>query len=200
MLMESKGQQQNQAFGDVEALKRSIKNRYDSEIRDLKKRYEKEKRDIEEKIQREVKSIISEAKIAADREAAQERSRVFSEEKLKAKREFEEAREEVINRVFSEVRKEIPKVTHSPRYIAYLKKKKRELDLEKSQAFADGGYYEKVFPKWKKDAGIVGVRLLSEEAAYDFTLDSVLESKKEMLRMEISKALSMQEEAYQKDV
>ena len=53
----------------------------------------------------------------------------------------------------------------------------------------DGAYYKKEFPELEVDKSIVGIKFESEEVIYDFTLNNMIASKKDILRQEVSKIL-----------
>lgn len=178
-----------QVFGKAEELKEFMKKKYDAEIDQLNKENNKQVSYVEADIERELSAMRNKMDAQSHREAEQAKSKTFSEEKLLAKKEFEKTREELIDNVFADIEKALPSLAHSPRYLAYLKKKTKGMDKKKFTVKADGDYYKKLFPKYTKDTSTVGVKMVSGEVTYDFSLTTALEVNKELLRHEVSEVL-----------
>ncbi len=174
-------------FGNIEALKGSIEKRYSMDIKNVEKDKEKQLREIDKELKGKLELLRANMKTETDAEVRKVHSMILSEEKLKAKKEFEEKRESLINAVFKDAEKQAKKIVHSKVYVDYIKK-----DMPKQKGFSmigDGAYYKKFFPKIKVSKGIVGVKFESEGLVYDFTLNNIITSKKDILRHEVSKTL-----------
>lgn len=174
-------------FGNVEALKGAIEKKYLAEIKKIEKEKEKQLAKIDKELNKKLELLKSHMKTITDAAINKTYSMVLSREKIKAKKEFEEKREAIIDAVFKEAEKKAKKIGHSKEYIDYVK---RNMPKEKDfLVIGDSDYYKKFFPKLKVDKNIVGVKFKSEDVIYDFTLDNMISSKKDILRHAISKIL-----------
>ena len=176
-----------EVFGNVEGLKGSIEKRYSSEIKEVEKQEQKQLAEIDKELKKKLELLDSHMKTLTDSEVKKAHSMILSEEKLKAKKEFEEKRESLINAVFKEAEKQAKKIAHSQDYVDYIKK-----DMPNETGFSiigDSVYYKKFFPELKVRKDIVGVKFESEGLVYDFTLNNIIASKKDILRHEVSKVL-----------
>jgi vacuolar-type H+-ATPase subunit E/Vma4 len=126
-------------------------------------------------------------KTEIDAEVKKTSSMISSSAKLKAKKEFEEKREAIIESVFEKAMKKAKDIAHSEDYIDFVKK--NIPDTKGLSAVGDSDYYSKVFQGIKIDKSIIGVKFESEGIVYDFTLDNMISSKKDILRHEVSKIL-----------
>lgn len=177
-----------EVFGNVDALKKSIEKKYSLKIKDVEKERDKHLAEIDRDIKKELNLLKSKMKNATDSEVKKMYSIVLSEEKLKSKKEFEEKRESLINSVFEEAKKKARKIAHSKEYLSYVDKNmpKGEKGLS---IIGDSDFYKKEFPDLKIDENIIGLKFKSSELTYDFTLDNTINSKRDVLRHEISKIL-----------
>lgn len=176
-----------QVFGDERKLKEFIKDKYDSKIKELDSEYQEKIREaeaqIEEKIEEKKRALDAETQ----KEITQAKSKTLSEERLKAKQNFEKTREKLITETLEQVEDGLMAQAHSKEYLEYLKNKTK--GLKDFEVIADSDYYKKVFPKYKKDNSIIGVKLLSGELTYDLTLSTAFNAKKELLRQKASETL-----------
>lgn len=176
-----------EVFGNVEGLKNFIEKRHSSEIELIKLEKEKQLKEADKKLKKELELLRSHMKTLTDADVKKAYSKILSEEKLKAKKVFEEKREAIINSVFAEAEKKAAKIVHTSEYINFVK---RNMPQEKGLlVIGDSNYYKKAFPKIKVDKSILGLKFESEGAIYDFTLDNLIASKKEILRQEVSRVL-----------
>ena len=176
-----------EVFGNVEALKGAIENKYSLKIKEVEKEREKQLTEIDNELKKKLMLLMSRMKTETDLEVKKTHSMILSEEKLKAKKEFEEKREELIDNVFKEGEKKAKKIAHTQEYVDYVK-----ANIPQGEDFliiGDAAYYEKFFPKLKIDKNIVGLKFEAEGIIYDFTLDRIITSKKDTLRHEVSKVL-----------
>jgi vacuolar-type H+-ATPase subunit E/Vma4 len=176
-----------EVFGNIEALKGAIEKRYTSKIKEVEKEKEKALSKIDNELQKELGVLRPHMETITDAEVKKTHSMILSEEKLKVKREFEEKRESIISSVFKEARKKAKKVAHSTEYMDFVKKNMPE--EEDISIIGDSEYHKKIIPGLKVDKNIIGVRVESKGAIYDFTLDNMIASKKDILRHEVSKVL-----------
>ena len=176
-----------EVFGNAEALKGAIEKKYSSKIKDVEKDRDKQLAEIDKELKKKLELLRSRMKTTTDADIKKTYSMILSSEKLKAKKEFEEKREALIESVFEKAGKKAKKIAHSKEYIDFVKK---NIPKEKNLVvIADGDYYKKDFPKLKIDKKIVGLRFESEGLIYDFTLDNLIASRKDVLRYEVSKLL-----------
>ncbi len=174
-------------YGNIEALKGAIEKKYSSKIKGIEKETEKQLADIDKELSKELELLKSRMKTTTDAEVKKTHSMILSSEKLKAKKEFEEKRESLIEGVFKKAEKKASKITHSKEYIDYVRS-----NMPKEQnvrVIGDDAYYKEHFPKLKIDKSIVGIKFELEGLIYDFTLNNIINSKKDILRQEVSKIL-----------
>lgn len=174
-------------FGNIEALKGAIEKKYTSKINKVSKETEKQLAEVDKELKKKLVLLKSHMKTETDAEVKKTHSMILSSEKLKAKKEFEEERESLINKVFKEAAKKASKVAHSEEYIDYVKANMP--GNEDITIIGDAALYEKHFPGIKIEKGIVGMKFVSESITYDFTLNNIIDSKKDILRQEVSRIL-----------
>jgi len=174
-------------FGNIEALKKTIEDKYSSKIKEVEKEKEKQLAEIEKELNKKIELLRSHMKTVTDMEFKKTYSMILSSETLKAKKEFEEKREALIESVFKEAEKKSKNIVHAKGYLDFVKRNMPKED--KLSVMADSDSYKKLFPKLKIDKNIIGVKIESEGAVYDFTLDNLIASKKDILRYEVSKVL-----------
>lgn len=180
-----------EVFGDAEALKKVIESKYSLRIKEAEKEKDKKLEEIDKELKKKLEILNAHMKMTSEAEAKKAYSMVLSKEKLNAKKEFEELREKLIDSVFKEADKRAKKFAHSEEYIEFV----RENMPKDSKAICvgDSDYYKKLMPNIKVDNNLVGVKFESDGVIYDFTLNNIIESKKDVLRQEISKVLFKQD-------
>lgn len=176
-----------EVFGNIEALKKAIERKYASIVKDAEKEKEKQLAGIDRELKGKLELLRSHMKTEGDAEVKKTTSMISSAAKLKAKKEFEEKREAMIESVFEKAMKKAKDIAHSKDYTDFVKK--NVPDTKGLSAVGDSDYYSKVFPEIKIDKSIIGVKFVSEGVVYDFTLDNMIYSKKDILRHEVSKIL-----------
>jgi len=176
-----------EVFGNIEALKGAIEKKYSAKIKQAEKETEKELAEIDKKLKKELELVNSHMKTITDAEVRKAQSMILSEEKLKAKSEFEGKREALIESVFEEAKKRVKKITRTKEYLDFVKNNMPK--EENLSAIGDSDYYKTLFPDLKIDKNILGLKFEVEGAVYDFTLDNIINSKKDILRKEVSKIL-----------
>ncbi|MBN2457915.1 hypothetical protein JXB31_02165 [Candidatus Woesearchaeota archaeon] len=176
-------------YGNVESIKQAIQKKFDDDI----KAADNEKKAQIEGIMREAKEkeelISARISTMTESEVKKATSKIKSEEILKAKTEFEQKREEIIDKIFEMAIKNARKLAHEKGYIEMVKK-----SLPKEQHYeliCDSDAYKRSFPKAKLkiDKDIIGIKVLAGDVTYDFTIDSEIKSKKDILRNKISGVL-----------
>ncbi|MBW2983938.1 V-type ATP synthase subunit E [Candidatus Woesearchaeota archaeon] len=176
-----------QVFGNVEALKKAIEKRYSSMVKDVEKDKENQLAEINEELKEKIGLLKAHMKTNIDAEVKKTHSMILSAARLNAKKEFEEKREAIIESVFREAEKGAKDIAHTAEYIGFVKK-----NISKTKGLTvigDSDYYKDSFPGLKIDKGIIGLKFKSEEVVYDFALDNIIASKKDVLRHEVSKVL-----------
>ncbi len=174
-------------FGNIEALKGAIEKKYLAKIKEIEKQGEKQLADIDKELKKKLELLKSHMKTATDAAVKKTYLMMLSSEKLKAKKEFEEKRESLIEAVFEEAKKKAKDIVHTQEYIDYVK---NNMPKEKSiVVIGDSDYYKEFFPELKINKNIVGVRFEAKGLIYDFSLDNIISSKKDVLRHEVSKVL-----------
>jgi vacuolar-type H+-ATPase subunit E/Vma4 len=176
-----------EVFGNIEALKGAIEKKYSSKIKEIEKQEEKQLEEIDKELKKKLGLLKSHMKTATDAAVKKTYSMILSSEKLKAKKEFEEKRESLIEAVFEEAKEKAKDIVHTQEYIDYVKK---NMPKEKGIVVTgDSDYYQKFFPDIKINKNNVGIRFEAKGVIYDFTLDNIINSKKDILRHEVSKVL-----------
>lgn len=174
-------------FGNIKGLKKAIKEKYSSKIDDIKRERNKEIEKINNELKERVKLKKSNMKVILESERKKAFSMVMSSTELKSKSEFEEKRESLIMSVVKEAYEKAKKIVHTKQYLDFVKK---NMPKDKSLSIiGDSDFYKKDFSKIKIDKSIVGIKFIGEYITYDFTLDNLISSKKEILRHEINKIL-----------
>lgn len=176
-----------EVFGNVKGLKGAIEKKYSSKIKEVEKEKEKQLAEIDKELGKELELLRSRMKTTTDAEVKKTHSMILSSEKLKAKKEFEEKRESLIEEVFKKAEKKASKITHSKEYMDYVKSNMPK--EQNARVIGDGAYYKESFPKLKINKSIVGIKFELEGLIYDFTLNNIINSKKDILRQEVSKIL-----------
>lgn len=179
-----------QVFGNVEALKKAIEKKYSSMIKDIEKDKEKQLADIAKELKEKLSLLKSHMETETDAEVKKTTSMILSSARLNAKKEFEEKREAIIESVFKEAEKRAKEIVHTDEYIDFVKK-----NMPKAKGLSvigDSDHYKEPFPDLKVDKDIIGLKFESEGAVYDFTLDNIIASKKDVLRHEVSKVFFTQ--------
>ena len=176
-----------EVFGNVDALKGSIEKKYASRIKEIERNRDKELKEIGKKLGKESELLKSHMKTVTNAEVKKAESMILSEERLKAKKEFEEKREGLIESVFKEADKKIRKIAQSDDYLKFVKENMPKEDNLKVVGGSE--YYKQEFPDVVLDYAIAGLKFEIEGITYDFTIQNLIESKKEVLRKKISEAL-----------
>ena len=174
-------------YGNIESLKGSIEKRYSFEIKKVEEDRKKQVMEIGKELKNQLTLLNSNMKTIIDAEVKKAHSMILSEEKLKAKKEFEEKRESLINKVFKEAEKQAKKIAHTQEYADYVQE-----NMPKEKGFSiigDSDYYKTIFPEMDIDKNIIGIKFESKGLVYNFTLNSIIDSKKDILRHEVSKTL-----------
>jgi vacuolar-type H+-ATPase subunit E/Vma4 len=174
-----------QIYGNIQALKKGIEEKYAKEIRDIDKDITSQIREINKETDKKVNLMKADQKTVREEEVRKTKSRVMNEEKLKAKKAFEEAREKMIDSVFKDAEKKLGKKANEKAYIDLVKKK----IPKDAQAIVGDAVLKKHFSNAKMDKTVIGVKFKSENIIYDFSLNGLLESRKEHLRSVITKSL-----------
>ena len=175
-----------ETFGNIEALKGAIEKKYSSKIKQTEKERDQTLADIDKELNKKLELLKSHMETTTDAEVKKTHSMILSGEKLKAKKEFEEKREELIEGVFKEAGKKAKSIAHSKEYLDYVES---NLPGGEFSSIGDSNYYEKAFPNMEIDKELIGVKFESNGVIYDFTLNNIIASKKDILRHEVSKVL-----------
>ncbi|MBU0628242.1 MAG: hypothetical protein KKC75_03565 [Nanoarchaeota archaeon] len=176
-----------QVFGNIGNLKRAIEKKYSDKVKQAEKERDKQLEEIDRELKKKISVMRSHSDTVIETDSKRAFLRILSEERLKAKSEFEAKREKLIESVFKEAAKKAKDVAHSKRYAEYVKSNMP--DGDGFSLVGDDKYYMEDFPGIAVEKGAIGIRVESEGMIYDFTLDNIIESKKEALREEVSKAL-----------
>jgi vacuolar-type H+-ATPase subunit E/Vma4 len=173
-----------EVLGNVDKLKKSIETKFDQKIKDIDSERKEQLAIVKKELKKKLELLSVHMKTATDSEAKKTYSMLLSTEKLKAKKKFEEKRESMIQKIFLTAQKKAKKVTQSDEYLEFVNKNKPE----NAQVIGDS-YFKKHFPEIKADDNIIGVKFNAKGIVFDFTLDSMVASKSDLLRHEISQVL-----------
>lgn len=172
-------------LGNARSIEDSIRQKYEKDINNVQKELDKNIELKRKEFEKQKELKLADISTATDFEVKKEHSKILSEENLKAKREFESAREILIEKVFKEAEKKAAKIAHSKDYIEFVKKRMPE----DCKIIADSDFFKKHFGNIKVDKNIVGVKGQIGNVIYDFSLDGIINSKRDELRHVITKAL-----------
>lgn len=175
-------------YGDIEALKSSIEKKYGQKIGEVERATDKKIEGMRKEADEKIALKKAHISTLTESEVRKEYSKILSEEELKARNEFEKKRDSMIKKIFGDAKKGAKKKAHNKKYISHLK-----ANMPKGKGFsvvADSkAAYKTVSDNIKVDKSIAGVKFVSEDLSYDFTLDGAIDAKREQLRHAIIKAL-----------
>lgn len=175
------------AYGNIDALKKSIQKNYDEKIKEVEERTAEGLKHMEGEARERLEIMRAEAAVQLATEANVAKARTLNEEKLKAKMEFENEREKMINSIFEEIEKRKDKIAAGKEYIDHVKSRLPE--GEKLEAVGGSPAYKSHFKDLKMDRGITGLLFKSEYTIYDFTIEKMVESERDRLRETAIKSL-----------
>ncbi|MCK4327162.1 MAG: hypothetical protein KAW41_01660 [Candidatus Diapherotrites archaeon] len=174
--------------GDLRGLEKAVKQRYRSDAKSLESEARARTKKIRDWQSEQVKEIkrSRKARLESVRETA--KRRVVNEARMKARMEYQREKEKHIASVVAEARKGLKKLSESEEYMSYVK---RHLPKVKGYtAYCGSPKYKDIFgDKMKPDKAITGVKIVAGDTAYDFTLDSLMDSRISEVKMAASKAL-----------
>ena len=167
-------------FGNVDSLKQEITAVMEGKLKELEKELADFKAETDRDIDRKIETLREQHKTTLAQDLKKEHSQILGEKTLSARKEYEEKREALIDKVFTSVLKKAKETTKSPKYINFVK---TQLPSGRHvQAYGDNSYYKKFFPNMKLDNSIVGLRFSDGEVSYDFTVERMLNVRREELR------------------
>lgn len=173
-------------LGNVNSLKKSIEKDYEKKIRQIEEDAKEKAAEISKNAKKETEELISKMRLDSESEANKAYSLIISEETMNVKKKYEEKREAYINEIFAEAKKQSPAVAKSPLYIKFVKKNAPKGGFD---AVTDNDACKKLFPNARISKGFSGVRFVSDDVTYDFSIEAAIESKKDVLRHTINEKL-----------
>ncbi|MBU0662134.1 MAG: V-type ATP synthase subunit E [Candidatus Diapherotrites archaeon] len=173
-------------YGNMESVKGAIKERYEKEASLIENEAKEKEAAAGTQAEAELEALHEKLSAEADNEAQQAYQRVFNEKKLAAKQEFEAARQEMIEEVFSAAEKEAEKFASGKEYLEFVKKHAPKGNFK---VFGGSASYKSAFPNMQVDNEIKGIIFRGENVEYNFTVERMLDAKKEELRNIVTKAL-----------
>ncbi len=176
-----------EVYGNVDALRKAIEKKYSSMVQSIEKDRKQQIDIMLQEAKEKISLLKAHMKTETDSEAKKTSSMALSAAMLSAKKDFEEKREALIESVFGKAAAKSKDIAHSKEYVDFVKKSLGS--LKNLSAIGDSDYYKKDFPSIKIDKKITGLKFEAEGVVYDFTLDSMIASKRDILRHEVSKIL-----------
>ncbi len=173
-------------LGNINTLKKSIEKTYSDKIKAIDNETKEKIAEINSKAKKQMDERISKMQLDTESEVSKTYSRLISEETMIVKKQYEEKREAYINEIFDESEKQATTIAHSE---AYLKLVKDKAPTGKFNIMADSTYYEKEFSGLKICKGFYGIKFVSDEVTYDFSIESSIASKRDILRRIINEKL-----------
>ena len=173
-----------QVYGNKEGLNNEIEHKYTIQVKEIFDAAESEVSEIIKEADERAEMIIEQAKTDAEIASREAMQRVLNEEKLNAKRKFEDAREKLILEVINKVKNKSKEISKSKEYLAFLKS--NNPNEKSANVYGSETAYKKIFPKMKIDNSIIGVKIMAEDAVYDFTLENLINSNDEVVRRTIT--------------
>ncbi len=173
-------------LGNINALKKSIEQTYSDKIKAIDNETKEKVAEINSKAKKEMDEKVSKMQLDTESEVSKTYSRLISEETMTVKKQYEEKREAYINEIFDEAEKQAATIAHSDGYLKLVKSKapKGKFDI-----VADSTYYEKEFSGLKTSKEFHGLKFVSAEVTYDFSIESSIASKRDVLRHIINEKL-----------
>ena len=173
-------------LGNVNSLKKSIEKSYSDKIKAIDEETKEKVAEINSRAKKEMDEKVAKLKLDTESEVSKTYSRLISEETMEVKKGYEEKREAYINEVFDDAIDQASKIAHSE---AYLKLVKSKAPTGKFDIIADSSYYEKEFPGVKTSKGFHGIKFVSDEVTFDFSIESSIASRRDILRHVINERL-----------
>jgi len=173
-------------FGNANALKKSIEKTYSDKVKEIDNGAKEEIKEINDQAKKEMDELVAKLQLATESEVNKTYSRKISEQTMEVKKRYEEQREACINEVFEEAEKQAAKIAHSAAYTKFVKK---NMPKGRFTIVADGPYFKKAFPRAKVERGFHGIKFVSNEVTFDFTLNSAIASKRDALRHMVNEKL-----------
>lgn len=173
--------------GDPASLKKAVVRHYHSEERELKKEANERIKKIRDWRGARISKIKNsrKARMQSIRETAKRRA--INEARLAAQLEYQGKKEETVNLIVDEARKGLKKLSLSKEYFNYVKDR---LPSGEYTAYCSDAKYKELFGKnMKIEKGIIGVKIVTGETTYDFTLDSLMDSRMSEVKMAASRTL-----------
>ena len=174
--------------GDLRGLERAVKERYRSDTKSLEKEAKARIEKIRDWKSGKVKGIKASRKARLESVQETAKRRVINEALMAARMEYQREKEKYITGVVEEAQKGLRSLSESPEYWAYLEKNMPK--LKSYTAYCGSQSYKKLFgSNMKLDNKITGVKIVTGEKTYDFTLDSLMDSRIGEVKMAASNAL-----------
>ncbi|MFC2174540.1 hypothetical protein ACFLQ2_01595 [archaeon] len=177
-----------QVVGNLRGLEKAVKERYRSDAKSLDSEAKARIKKIRDWQSTQVKEIKASRKARLESVQETAKRRVINEANMAARMEYQREKEKYISSVVDEADKGLKKLSESKEYLDYVKAHLPK--LKDYTAYCGSAKYTDLFgDKAKLDKTIVGVKIVSGETTYDFTLDSLMESRVSEVKMAASKAL-----------
>lgn len=174
-------------LGNINSLKKSIEQSYNAKLKAIEEETKQKIAEINNAAKKQMDETVSKLQLDTESDVSKTYSRILSEETMEVKKKYEEEREACIREVFSEAEKQADKKAHSPVYMKYLASKAPK---GKFDVIGDSQYYKKKFSKIKVvKQGFHGIKLVSDDVTYDFSIESAIASKKDILRHKVNEVL-----------
>ncbi len=173
--------------GSISNIKRAIEKRYWKLYEGMRDEAEKQISQLRKESSEKLSKLREWHKAKLSREKQQLYTMLLNEEKLKLRIKRNDLREKMVNKVLEQVRKKSSTIVLTQEYIDFVKSRLKE---EKTLVcLGSSESYKKHFPNMRIDKTINGLRFEGENAILDFSVDSIIESKKDELRCLASKKI-----------
>ncbi|MBN1156274.1 hypothetical protein JXA85_01535 [Candidatus Woesearchaeota archaeon] len=173
--------------GSVSRIKKAVEKRYDKLYAEIRKNADRQIDMLRKESNENLSGMRKEHRILLSRERHQLYTKLLNEEKLRLRLKQNDLKERLIRKVLEKVRKDAKAIILTQSYIDFVKSRVRgEKNLS---CVGSSESYRKHFQNFRIDRTINGTILEGNGTIFDFTVDSLLESKKDELRYIASRKL-----------
>jgi hypothetical protein len=170
--------------GNLEGMKKNLAKTFEKKLSDLDIQFKKESELLKKDFQKEIDRIRTENQSRLDKETKALRHKLTSEKNRQIGLIKTTKRQELINSVIDSIIKDAKEIIKSKDYIDIVKK---SLPID-AKIYGDKTY-EKTFGKVNEDKSINGIRAEKENIIYDFTIESMIDSKNDAIKDVIAQEL-----------
>lgn len=176
-------------YGDLEKIKTNVKEKYKEMLKKEQKNAVEQKKRIKSETEKQKKLFKKKCREKIVQTINAEKSRILNQKKMDAKKSFEIEREQIINSVLREVEQKAEKILGKKQYYDFVNKNLSTKKFFVRTSLKNTESKIKKALSVKQEKGLKGVIAETDSEVFDFTIPSIMEEKKELLREIIAKEL-----------